>query len=71
MEKNEKNNLINNSQINISDNNLNNEITKTRINKSSEKNRYYIFDNFKGILIFIHLLFSYAGFCIHFRFFFF
>ena len=64
MEKNEKNNLINNSQINISDNNLNNEITKTRINKSSEKNRYYIFDNFKGILIFMvvfaHFLFEYS-----------
>ena len=66
MEKNEKVNLINDSKILISDNILDNEATKikTRINNSREKKRYYIFDNFKGILIymvvFAHFLFEYS-----------
>ena len=66
MEKNEKINLINDSKILISDNILDNEATKikTRINNSREKKRYYIFDNFKGILIFMvvfaHFLFEYS-----------
>ena len=65
MEKNEKINLINSSQKHTSYNNLDNEILKNEKINFSNKKRYYIFDNFKGILIFMvvfaHFLFEYSN----------
>ena len=65
MEKTEKNNLIYTSQINKIDKNTVNDLLKDeKINKIENK-RYYIFDNFKGILIFMvvfaHFLFEYSN----------
>ena len=64
MEKNEKINLIYASHIIINNNNSYSESSKARINDNIKKKRYYIFDNFKGILIFMvvfaHFLFEYS-----------
>ena len=64
MEKNEKANLIFLSDLRNDSDLLQNK--KTEI-ISNNKQRYYIFDNFKGILIFIHLFLSYGSFYIYLR----
>ena len=56
MEKNEKTNLINITEFKNHNGNLKketNEIESRQSINTNHNNRYYIFDNFKGILIFI------------------
>ena len=65
MEKNEKINFINATQQKLSDKTSDNEILNTEKVNFTEKKRYYIFDNIKGILIFMvvfsHFLFEYSN----------
>ena len=65
MEKNEKINLISISQNKINEKNLDNKELKSEKSNQTEKKRYYIFDNFKGLLIFMvvfaHFLIKYSN----------